>query len=146
MAAWKPVPCEDYEKAKKDFVKKWRPEMLAVANNLQTLMQTLDRGVKPEQLKSLPFVHGEYPIGILSIDESGHEKKSKPKAIRLYVFPCESKQLLYVMLIGDKSEQHDDVKLCKAFVSKIFDSCKPPPQPARQSTKSAQQNTATVDE
>ena len=122
--AWEIVPCTDYEKAKKSFVKKWRPEMLAVANNLQTVMQTLDRGVKPEQLKTLSFVHGGYPLGILSIDESGHGKKTKPKAIRLYVFPCESEKLLYVMSLGDKSEQHDDVKLCKTFVSKVFESCK----------------------
>jgi transcriptional regulator with XRE-family HTH domain len=55
--AWKFAPCTDYEKSKKDFVKKWRLEMLAVANNLQTLMQTLDRGVKPEQLKTSNSTH-----------------------------------------------------------------------------------------
>lgn len=91
---------------------------MAIANNVKTLFQSLDGGAKPEQLKLLGFVHGNYPLGILSIDQTGHEKATKPKALRLYVFPCEEEQVLYVMLLGDKAKQDEHVKLCKDFVSK----------------------------
>lgn len=116
--AWTLTPCSDYEKAKKDFAKKWPDEMRAMANNLRTVIQSLDAGASAEQLKVLGCVHGKYPLGIISVDESGHEKKSKPKALRLYLFPCEEEQVLYVMLLGDKSRQDEHVKLCKEFVSK----------------------------
>jgi hypothetical protein len=112
--AWQIVPCSDYEKPKKEFTKKWPEEMRAVAANLRTLLLALENGAKSEQLKSLGFVHSE-PMGILAIDERGCEKKTKPKAVRLYVFPDESESILYVMLLGDKSAQSKDIALCKSF-------------------------------
>ncbi len=125
---WTMSPCSDYANAIKVFTKKWPHEMRAVANNLRTLMQSLDRGANPEQVKSLGFVHGNYALGILSIDETGHEKGSKPKSIRLYIFPCETEKSVYVMLLGDKSSQHNDVKLCKDFVSKKLSTITPKPK------------------
>lgn len=123
---WTLVPCTDYEKRRGDFSKKWPHEMRAIANNFKTLVAAIEDGANPEQLKSLGFVHGNYPLGILSIDETGHEKGSKPKAIRLYLFPCTEESKLYVMLLGDKSKQSEDVALCKNFVAKKLASLKPP--------------------
>jgi hypothetical protein len=115
--AWQISACVDYLKVRKDFSKKYPHEMRAVAGNLLTLFQALENGAKPEQLKSLGFVHGNYPLGILSIDETGHEKQSKPKALRLYLYPCEAEQVVYAMLLGEKdARQPGDVKLCKHFV------------------------------
>lgn len=114
---WQLTPCSDYEKRKKDFSKKWPAELRAVVSNLMTLLYALQEGTRPEQLKLLGFVHGNYPLGILSIDETGHGKSSRPKALRLYVFPCETEQALYVMLIGEKARQSQDVALCKEFVA-----------------------------
>lgn len=115
--AWQFCPCSDFEKQKKDFGKRWPAEMRAVASNLMTMLRALQEGTKPEQLKLLGFVHGNYPLGILSIDETGHGKNSKPKAIRLYVFPSEPEEALYVMLLGEKDKQSQDVALCKEFVA-----------------------------
>lgn len=100
----------------KSLVKKYPHELRAVAQNLRTLMDALDLGTKPEQLKLLGFVHGNYDLGILSLDETGHDKPSKPKALRLYLYPCIEEQVVYAMLLGQKDDQQTDVKRCKHFV------------------------------
>jgi hypothetical protein len=86
--SWRISGCDGYLKRVKEFGKKYPHELRAVAQNLRTLMDALDLGTKPEQLKLLGFVHGNYDLGILSLDETGHDKPSKPKALRLYLYPC----------------------------------------------------------
>jgi hypothetical protein len=117
--AWTFTLCPDYEKRKKDFTKSWPHEMQAIATNLNRVLQSLENGARPEQLTLLGgFVHGGYPLGIISVDQTGHEKPSKPKALRLYLYPDATEQTLYVLLLGDKQRQSDDVKLCKEFVAR----------------------------
>ncbi|TXT21070.1 MAG: Uncharacterized protein FD138_4106 [Planctomycetota bacterium] len=108
--------CEDAQKRLKKYGKKWMHEVVNVSDNLGTLIDALDEGAKPEQLKKLGFVRSE-PSGILAIDESGPGKGSKMKALRLLVFPHEEKQDLYVMTLGDKDSESDDIRLCKVFVA-----------------------------
>ncbi len=119
---WRISGCDDYLKRVKEFGKKYPHEIRAVAQNLRTLMNALDLGTKPEQLKLLGFVHGNYDLGILSLDETGHDKPSKPKALRLYVYPCIEEQVVYAMLLGQKDGQQADVKLCKHFVQNKIES------------------------
>ena len=116
--AWHIVLSADYEKAAKQFAKKWPAELRAVANNLRTLVQAVEFGAKVEQLKSLGFVHSE-PHGILAITERGCEKKTKPKATRLYVFVDDVECEICVMLLAEKaskSSQSKDISLCKKYV------------------------------
>lgn len=107
---WKIVTTTDYEKARKEFAKKWPEELKGVGSNLRTLITALEVGTKAEQLKSLGFVHSE-PSGILAITERGCEKKTKPKATRLYVFVDEVECEVWVMLLADKSSQSRDLAL-----------------------------------
>lgn len=102
----------------KEFEKKWLLETTATIANAITLLRALNDGTQLEQLKTLGFVHGNYPLGIISVDQTGCGKATKPKAIRLYLFPCYAERVLYFMLIADKKSQSEDVKLCKEFVSK----------------------------
>lgn len=113
--AWHIVPSADYEKSVKDFEKKWPEELRAVASNLKTLFLAVEAGAKVEQLKTLGFVRSE-PLGILAITERGCEKKTKPKATRLYVFVDDVKCQICVMLLADKSSQSKDISLCKKYV------------------------------
>ena len=117
---WKAVECDDYLKRKKDFNKKWPQEMMAIAANLATLFQSLNAGVKPEQLKNFGFVHSE-PLGILAITERGVSKGTKPKAIRLYVYADQKTETAHLMLIGDKQPQNQahDIKMCKKYVEDL---------------------------
>jgi len=120
---WVIHSCEDFQKRLKKFGKEpsWKQEVANIGDNLDTLFKSLNDGIKPTQLKAHSFVHGNYELGILSIDESGPRGKQKPKALRLYVFPHEPSKKLYVMILGDKSTQPDDVRLSKGFVSGLLE-------------------------
>jgi len=129
---WKIIPCSDYEKDKKDFAKKWPDEMQAIAANLCTFFRAIDAGAKQEQLKTLGFVHSE-PLGILALDERGCKKRTKRKALRLYIFVDDRAETIFVMLIGDKSSQSRDIALCRGFVQPILDARKKSEAESRQS-------------
>ena len=121
--AWAIRESRDVAKAKEEFGKKYKEETNAVIANLATLLRALEMGTKVEQIKSLGFVHGNYDLDVLSIDESGHGKSTKPKALRLYVWASVSEKVLYVILLSDKSskaKQQADVKLCKESIEPII--------------------------
>lgn len=104
----------------KSFQKKYRHETINVVDNLETLLNALCGGTKPEQLKKLGFVHSE-PEGILAIDQRGPGKGAKMKALRLYVYPNEPTEILHVMRFGDKSKrgQSNDIRLCQDIVKDL---------------------------
>lgn len=103
------------EKRFKRFEKKWQHEMTNVMANLQELVEALNDGVWPEQLKQLRFVRSE-PQGLLAIDETGPNKGTKPVPFRLYVYPDESVQVLHVITLGNKDMQKDDLDEAQTFV------------------------------
>jgi len=120
---WQIVECDDYLKRKKEFIKKWPQEMVAVANNLATFFLAVQAGAKTEQLKTLGFVRSE-PLGILAITEKGVSRGTKPKAFRLYVYVDEDAQLIHLMIIGDKQPQRqsEDIRLCTNYVEGVISS------------------------
>ena len=75
---WKVVPYQDYEKPKKEYTKKYREEMMAIASNFRTLTLALEDGCKVEQLKKFGFVHSE-PSEMIAIDETACDKKRNRK-------------------------------------------------------------------
>jgi hypothetical protein len=105
-----------YENRLKKFAKKHGEETRAVHENLDTYFASLNAGVKPMQLVKESWVHNEQ-MGIHAIDQSPLGKGSLET--RLYVFPEESTTTLYVMTIGDKDQQKDDVRECCALVKKL---------------------------
>lgn len=111
---------DDVAKRLKKFKKRWSHEMKNVFDNLDTLHEALCCGTRPEQLKNLGFVHSE-PNGVLAIDQKGPGKGSRMKQFRMYVFPDEDEQVLYVRTIGDKSTQEEDLKIATAFAREIID-------------------------
>ena len=83
------------------------------------MLLALNLGGKVEQLKSqLSFVHPE-PLGMLALDERGPGKGTKKKTLRLYVYPDIIDHTVYLMLLGDKSSQPNDIALCKTFVLEL---------------------------
>lgn len=109
----------EYSRETSKWPKKHKRELAAVLDNLDTFFSNLQSGVNPEQLKrNLSFVHGRYPIGILSIDESGAGGNAKP--VRLYVFPHQGTEVLYLLRLRDKSSQSSDVQWCKNWVADLL--------------------------
>ena len=63
------------------------------------------------------FLHAE-PSGVIAIDQTGGVKLA---ATRLYVYLEVETETLYLLTLGDKSTQKDDIKDCKSFVKQIKD-------------------------
>ena len=118
---WTLNPRPDVQKRIERFKKKWPHELENVFLNLAKLKQAFDLGAKSEQVKQqYSFVHGNYELGILSIDQRGKNKGAKPKPFRLYVYPDETTKTLHVITLGDKDSQPDDVKASKTFVQGLL--------------------------
>ncbi|SRR6266478_6160339 len=116
---WNLNSLPDVQKKLDRFKKKWAHEMTNVFDNLDTFMEALNAGTKPEQLKQLGFVHSE-PLGILAIDQRGPGKGSKLKQFRLYVFPEEDAEQLHLITLGDKDSQQDDLNQSKSFAQGLL--------------------------
>jgi hypothetical protein len=62
------------------------------------------------------FLHPE-PSDVIAIDQKG--AGANIAATRLYVYPDTQTETLYLLTLGDKSTQSDDIQDCKAFVKYI---------------------------
>jgi hypothetical protein len=112
---WTLSACADYVKRRDRWPKKYRREFAAVHDNLDTLHGTLNEGVHSEQTKrQFGFLHSKYPTGILSIDQKGGG--AGLKQTRLYLYPDDDEKCLYLLTMGGKDSQSEDVKFCKEWV------------------------------
>ena len=116
MAEWVLEESEFYGRRFKQYQKKHPKETAAALNNLDTFVRTLKSGVKPALIQA-GFIHRE-PHGVVAIDQRGAAKGST-KQTRLYVYVVEIEKVLYLITIGDKNTQKQDIKDCNTFVSSM---------------------------
>lgn len=109
---WQLRETEEYGRRLKQFAKKYRRELVAMLDNLDTYLQTLQAGVNPLQIRH-GFTHAE-SHGAIAIDQKGAE--GKPAQTRLYVYPDPDTQTLYLITIGDKKSQRDDNATCRELI------------------------------
>jgi hypothetical protein len=109
---WHTRETEEYGRRLRQFAKKYRRELLAMLDNLDTYLQTLQSGVHPRQVRH-GFTHSE-THGSIAIDQKGAE--GKPAQTRLYVYPDPDTKTLYLITIGDKQSQRDDNSTCREFI------------------------------
>ena len=114
---WKLSPTPDIEKRVKKFQKKHGRELQNVFDNLDTFLKCLEAGASSGQIHR-GFIHPE-PSGILAIDQKG--KGSHLKEFRLYIYPDQESETLYLITLGDKNSQSDDIQLCKKFVEALLE-------------------------
>jgi len=112
---WKLESHSDFEKRLKKFLKKHRQETLNALDNLNAYHTALQQGLKPQQIIR-GFIHHE-GMGIRALDQSGPGKPRK--ALRLYIYPDENSQILYVLTLGDKSSQSEDIRHTTEFVESV---------------------------
>ena len=112
---WKTQPDDEYIKRAKKWPKKYRRELLAVHNNLDTFLGALNCGAKPEHAR-FGFIHPE-PRGVLAIDQKGGG--SSLKETRLYTFPEADTQVVHLITLGDKDSQEADVRYASEFVDEL---------------------------
>ena len=113
MADWNIEALETYERAHKHYEKKHPNELAAVLDNLDRYFKALRNGVHPQFIVA-GYIHDE-PKGIKALDQKGGGK-GKMKQARLYVYPYLGVKVLYLITIGDKASQREDIRLCSDFV------------------------------
>jgi hypothetical protein len=122
---WTDRVYDEFSQRFQSISKKNRLEAQGALANLMFLLEELQKGRMPEQLKhELSFVHSE-PLGILAISEKhGARYNTKPKALRIYVFPSLPDSVLHILTMGDKATQPDDIKHCKQTVERLIAAAK----------------------
>ncbi len=112
---WKIRRTDEFERRLKRYEKKLPRELEAVLDNLDTYFKTLVSGTKPKQAV-FGFVHAE-PGDVVAIDQKGGGRSLAQT--RLYVYPDVARETLYLITLGDKKSQRDDIAVCKDFVAKL---------------------------
>lgn len=112
---WAIAATDEYEGRQKRFEKKHPRELQAVLDNLDTYFQSLEAGVNPLQIKH-GFLHTE-AMGVVAIDQKGGGKALAQT--RLYVYPDTDTETLYLITLGDKPSQKEDIKSCKVFMTHL---------------------------
>lgn len=114
MEEWTLEVTDTYQRRHEYYEKKHPNELTAVTGNLDTYFKALSELGNPLQVKA-GFIHNE-PNGIKGIDQKGGGRKVKLQQTRLYVFPDVVAKTLYLLTIGDKNAQRDDINFCRQYV------------------------------
>lgn len=117
MAGWVTEKTEQFNRDLKWYSKKHPNELEAVINNLQSYLDLLNECEDHIQINA-GFLHKE-PAGIKAIDQKGAKETNKPKQTRLYVYSIYKNKVLYLLAIGDKKTQSDDIKKCIDYVKRL---------------------------
>ena len=124
-------------KRAKKFQKSNHAEFQQVMVNFNTYHVTLKSGSTPlKAFDGLDFVRNEGE-GLYAIDQTPLRKGHL--ALRLYVYPCEYASTIYVLQIGTKSQQNDDINECRRIVRKLKDSVAESKAQAKENDEKLQQ-------
>lgn len=98
----------------KRFVKRHPREAMSCFENLRDVVAALDAGGEPMRL---PF--GFYSSEGSEVYRIGQTGVKHPCESRLYIYSCVINTTVYVLTMGDKTTQQDDVNRAKAMVKTI---------------------------
>jgi hypothetical protein len=115
---WQLEPEPDYTCRHRRFERKHSRELRAVLDNLDTYLEALNAGTKPLQVR-FGFIHDE-PLGSISIDQKGGGKDLRQT--RLYLYADLNTCIVHLITLGDKNTQHDDIAVCRRFVTALRES------------------------
>lgn len=118
---WELEKAAGFENSYKKFSRKHGAEAGAVMANLETALAVLNETNNMQAVRKLNFVRKE-PDGVLALDSRGAKRErtgTKLKATRLYVYAVEIDSKLYLLRIGDKDSQRQDLASCRKMVRRI---------------------------
>ena len=98
----------------KRYAKRHPRETASCFENLSDVISALDAGCVPTQM---PF--GFYSSEGADVYRIGQTGVKHPCESRLYVYSCIINEVVYVLTMGDKTTQSDDINRAKAIVRKI---------------------------
>jgi hypothetical protein len=113
---WEMVQTTTWEKDQKHYAKKHPNELAGVLRNLARYLAQLNCCSNPAAIQA-GYLHNE-PMGIRAIDQRG--SKGALQETRLYTFADTASKMLYIITIGNKSDQPTDIELAKEFVQSIL--------------------------
>lgn len=112
---WVEVPTDLFVRRMKEFSRKRPAQLDAVLRNLARYKFMIDH--QPiARLISSNFIHAEKK-GIVALTESGF--KPKQPQTRLYLYPAQNSKTLYLITIGDKRTQSEDIQDCYRFIETL---------------------------
>lgn len=114
---WKIEWEEGFESRFRRFSKKYPHEANAMSQNLENYFEQLNDGTHPLQIKE-GYIHHKVGLGIKEIDQKGCIIP-KPMQSRLYVYPDVDTRTLHVITVGNKSDQTDDVRFARKYVTDL---------------------------
>lgn len=115
MKPWRIETTTQFEVARRWYEKKRPAELAAVLNNLGRYFSLLNNAINAACVQA-GYLHHE-PQGIVALDQKGG--KPNLQETRFYLYPHQRTQVVYLITIGNKSEQHDDILLAKRFVDSL---------------------------
>lgn len=112
---WQLEYLPEFERTLKKYHKKHQDAITQMMNNLEKVHEALNLGCNPQSLTT-KHIHRE-TRGILAVDQRGG--KNKTRELRLYIWPCSSNSTIYLLKIGEKSRQSEDIKWCEDCIKRI---------------------------
>ena len=123
---WELAMTDSFERDQKHYRKKRPRELAAVLVNLQRYLALLKQSPNAKAVVPAGFLHAE-PAGVVAIDQRGGGPGLQET--RLYTFPEDKTQSLWLITIGNKAEQSDDIQFCRKFVASLIENQDEPPAP-----------------
>ncbi len=118
---WQVEPTDQWEKDVKHYGKKHPRELAAILNNVIRYLSLLNNAPNAKAARIAGFLHPE-PAGVIAVDQKGGG--GNLQETRGYTYADEAEKVLYLITLGNKDSQPNDVKLGKQFVHDFFS----PPQ------------------
>jgi hypothetical protein len=112
---WNVETTTQWERDLRWYEKKRPHELAAVMRNLERYIEQLN-AAKTSKNVIAGFLHAE-PHGVVAVDQKGGG--GNLQETRLYTYADDEKKLMYLITIGDKDSQADDIQLSKNFVEVI---------------------------
>jgi hypothetical protein len=115
MTPWQIEPTDQFTTDSAWYAKKRPRELEAVLNNLNRYVSQLKHAKNPLCVQA-GYIHPE-GHGVVALDQKGGG--ASLQETRLFAFPDNDKKILYLITIGNKDTQQDDIKLAHRFVSSL---------------------------
>ena len=117
---WELQTTTKFDADAKCYAKKRPFELAAVLSNLDRYVEMLEKSQNSRCVQA-GFLHPE-PGGVLAIDQKG--RKEKLQQTRLYTFASDKQKIVYLIAIGNKQSQANDIQFAKRFAQQMnHDEC-----------------------
>ena len=110
---WTLQPTTRWDKDQRHYAKKHPDELAAVMRNLERYLGLLSKSKNSKAVQA-GFLHPE-GNGVLAIDQKGGG--GNLQETRLYTFAVDETQTVFLIAIGSKDSQQEDIHISKRFVA-----------------------------